>query len=257
MKTTRRGILRSAAASGLTILGGAGVGRGASQAGGKKRVLAIVGDAYHAAAPLDSLLVGGLKKAGWEAVTIIDYAVPWDEFASFDLIIMSREGREYVQYLRERDTHPSEGPRQSWATPVQEDKFEDYVNAGGRLFLYHDGFGNYEKGRGVSRVARSYFIRHPAIVPINVSPTAKMPEITEGVTSFTVADEEYQVEMDESQTSVFMESHSPQHGRAPQGWAHSYGKGKVAVFIPGHNRETQRHPMVRRTIQNCLTWLTK
>jgi len=51
-------------------------------------------------------------------------------------------------------------------------------------------------------VAKAYFIRHPAIVNINVSPTGKMPELTEGVTPFMVADEEYQVEMDESQTSV-------------------------------------------------------
>jgi len=36
-------------------------------------------------------------------------------------------------------------------------------------------------------------------------------------TPFTVADEEYEVEMDESQTAVFMESHSPEHGRVAQG----------------------------------------
>jgi hypothetical protein len=61
--------------------------------------------------------------------------------------------------------------------------------------------------------------------------------------------------MDESKTSVFMESHSPQHGRAPQGWAHTYGKGKVGVFIPGHHIATINHPMVRRTVQNVTKWL--
>jgi type 1 glutamine amidotransferase len=54
-----------------------------------------------------------------------------------------------------------------------------------------------------------------------------------------------------------MESHSPEHGRAPQGWAHTYGKGKVAVFIPGHSVQTMTHPMVRRTIDNCIDWLLK
>ena len=101
-----------------------------------------------------------------------------------------------------------------WLTPAQEQKFEDYVNAGGRLFLYHDGFGAYPKGNGVSRVARSYFIKHPAVVNIEVSPTGKMPQLAEGITPFTVADEEYEVEMDESQTSVFLESRSPEHWHA-------------------------------------------
>ena len=72
-----------------------------------------------------------------------------------------------------------------------------------------------------------------------------------------MADEEYELEMDESQTSVFIESRSPQHGRAPQGWAHPYGKGKVAVFVPGHSAATISHPMVQRSIQNITAWVLK
>ena len=259
MPTTRRRILQTSAASGLAGFSGAGLGRSVDQdtKTSKKRVLAILGDAYHSVAPLDSALVGRLRRSGWEAVTIMDYAVPWDDFGKYDLVILSREGREYVRYYKERDANPPNKGQARWLTPAQEQKFEDYVNAGGRLFLYHDGFGAYPKGNGVSRVARAYFIRHPAIVDINVTATGKMPELTAGVTPFTVADEEYQVEMDESQTSVFMESRSPEHGRAAQGWAHAYGKGKVAVLIPGHSVATITHPMVQRCIQNIIGWLTR
>jgi len=231
----------------------------ASQTGtsGKKRVLAILGDAYHAPAYLDAALVGRLRKAGWQAETVIDYNVPWNEFGKYDLIILSREGREYVRFYRERDADPPNRGEARWLTPAEEDRFEEYVQNGGRLFLYHDGFGAYPKGNGVSRVARAYFIRHPAIVPIQVKPTGKMPELTQGVTPFEVADEEYEVEMDENQTSVFLESTSPEHGRHAQGWAHSYGKGKVAVLIPGHSVATINHPMIQRCIQNCLDWLIR
>lgn len=257
MNAIRRRILQTSAISGLALLGGAGLG-GANQTtdSRKKRVLAILGDAYHCVAPLDAALVASLRKSGWEAVTIMDYNVPWDDFAKYDLIILSREGREYPRFYRERDANPPNKGEARWLTPAQEAKFEDYVTAGGKLFLYHDGFGAYPKGNGVSRVARAYFIRHPAVVGINVTLTGKMPELTEGITPFTCADEEYQVEMDESLTSVFMESHSPEHGRAPQGWAHTYGKGKVAVLIPGHNVATINHPMVQRCIQNITSWLT-
>jgi hypothetical protein len=251
MNTTRRQVLRTAAASGLAALASGQTGAP------KKRVLAILGDAYHAVAPLDAALVGRLRKAGWDAVTIMDYAVPWDDFSKFDLIILSREGHEYVTYFKERDSTPAVNKRDArWLTPAQEQKFEDYVSAGGRLFLYHDGFGYYPKGGAISRLAKAYFIRHPAIVGINVTPTGKMPQLTEGVMPFTVADEEYEVEMDEGQTSVFLESRSPEHGRAAQGWAHPYGKGKVAILIPGHNTATINHPMIQRCAENITGWLT-
>jgi hypothetical protein len=255
MTTTRRQLFRAAAACSLTAVA---TGSAGGQAGAhKKRVLAILGDAYHAVAPLDAALVGRLRKAGWEAVTIMDYTVPWNDFARFDLIILSREGHEYVTYFRDRDSNPANTSRDArWLTPAQEEKFEQYVLAGGRLFLYHDGFGYYPKGGAVSRLAKSYFIRHPAIVPIQVAPTGKMPELTAGVTPFTVADEEYEVEMDEGQTSVFLESRSAEHGRAPQGWAHPYGKGRVAILIPGHNPATISNPMVQRCAENITRWLT-
>jgi hypothetical protein len=223
----------------------------------KKRVLAILGDAWHRVAPLDRHLVGKLRDKGWEAVVIMDYNVPWNDFDSYDLIILSREGREYVQYYRDRDTEPKADEPSYWLTKDQAQKFEDYVNAGGRMFLYHDGFGNYPCDYAVARVARSCFIRHPAIVEINVTPTGKMPELTEGVTPFVVADEEYEVDMDESKTNVFLESHSPEHGRAPQGWAHTYGEGKVAVLIPGHRMDTITDPSINRIVQNVLDWLTE
>ena len=223
----------------------------------QKRVLAILGDGWHRVAPLDQLLVSGLRRNGWQAVVIMDYDVPWDDFDSYDLIILSREGHEFIQYYRNRDTQPASQQRAYWLTLEQAQKFEDYVNAGGRLFLYHDGFGNYPCDYAMAKLARACFIRHPAIVDITVSPTGLMPVLAEGITPFVVADEEYEVDMDESQTSVFMESHSPEHGRAVQGWAHTYGEGKVAVFVPGHKMDTITHPMVVRTVQNCLDWLTQ
>jgi hypothetical protein len=260
MNSTRRRIIQAAAASGLAALGSAGPAKSQSRENSakKKRVLAILGDAYHCVAPLDATLVAPLRKTGYEATVIMDYAVPWDDFRSYDLIILSREAHEYVKFYRDRDTNPVSGDQRAlWITPAQEQKFEDYVKAGGRLFLYHDGFGFYPKGGAVSRVAKAFFIRHPASVNIEISPTAKMPELTRGVTPFNAVDEEYEVEMDEAQTSVFMESRSPEHGRHAQGWAHTYGQGKVAVFIPGHSAQVSSHPMVRQSVQNILEWLMK
>jgi hypothetical protein len=257
VNSTRRQVIQAATASGLAALSNAGPGRSQDRPNSsrKKRVLAILGDAYHCVAPLDQTLVAPLRRDGWEAVVIMDYAVPFDDFGKFDLIINSREGREYIKYYRERDGNPANDGKSTWLTAAQEQKYEDYVRSGGRFFSYHDGF-SYPKGNGISRVAKAYFIRHPASVNIEVTPTGKMPELTRGVTPFNVVDEEYEVEMDESQTTVFMESRSPEHGRHAQGWAHTYGQGKVAVLIPGHSAPVSSHPMVRLCVQNILKWLT-
>jgi len=254
MASTRRRFLQGAAAAGLAAAG-AGPVRAAEPDGKQKRALAILGDAWHCVAPLYTVLVAPLKARGYASVTIMDYAAPFDGFGAYDLIILSRYAYDDIAFYREKDVRPAQKGRSPWLTPEQEQKFEDYVAAGGRLFLHHDGIGFYPKDGAISRLARAHFIKHPPMVEIQVSPTGKMPEMTEGVTPFRVTDEEYQVEMDESRTSVFLESRSPEHGRAPQGWAHTCGKGKVAVLIPGHSHDVLTHPMVRRSIQNVLDWL--
>lgn len=257
MTATRRRFLRTVAASGLGVLGGATQPRDASANGQarRKRALAILGDDWHCAAPLYGTIVGALKQYDYEPVTIIDYNVPFDEFPRYDLIAMSRNAWDHVTYYRRHDVDPSVNRHDCWLTAAQEQKFEDYVNAGGRLLLHHDAIGFYLKGRAITRLAKAYFIRHPAVVDIKISPTGKMPALTRGITPFTVADEEYEVEMDESRTAVYLESHSPEHGRAPQGWAHTYGQGKVAVLIPGHSGTVLNHVMVRRCAANVVQWL--
>jgi type 1 glutamine amidotransferase len=259
MNTTRRQFLTTTAATGLGALGSASLSRRviAQDELPKKRALAILGDDWHCFAPLYGSIVGTLKKRGYQPVSIMDYAVPFDDFDQYDLIAMSRNAWEHVNYYREHDVNPSLKRGACWLTADQEQKFEDYVNAGGRLLLHHDAIGFYLKGRAITRLAKAYFIRHPAIVNIEISPTGKMPELTAGVTPFSAADEEYEVEMDENQTSVYLESNSPEHGRAPQGWAHTYGKGKVAVLIPGHSHQVLSHAMVRRCLQNVIDWLGK
>ncbi|MEX2400482.1 MAG: ThuA domain-containing protein [Rhodothermales bacterium] len=225
--------------------------------GDQKTVLAILGDVWHRPAFLDRHLVGPLRDEGWMADVIMDYDVPWDDFENYDLIILSRYGQEDFDYYRYRDRNP-DAERKTWMTLEQSMLFVEYVESGGSILLYHDGFGSTPCEFGTVLLARSCFISHPERIEITVSTLDGMPEITEGVAdSFVVRDEEYVVEMDESETNVFLESHSPEHGRSPQGWAHTFGDGKVVVLIPGHFMDTIEHPMINRLIQNSLDWLNE
>lgn len=90
------------------------------------------------------------------------------------------------------------------------------------------------------------------MVNITVVPVGDYLGLNEGVQPFVIHDEEYQLEIDPSETNIFMESYSDEHGHSYQGWAHDYGKGKVVVFIPGHDRYALFSPMVQQSISNIL-----
>lgn len=223
----------------------------------QKQVLAILGDVWHRPAWLDRHLVGPLRDDGWMADVIVDYDVPWDDFDRYDLIIVSRYGQEDYEYYRTRDRNP-DAERKTWMTQEQSMRFVEYVESGGSILLYHDGFGSTPCDFGTAILARSCFIQHPERVMLSITTTDKMPELTKGVeTPIFAVDEEYEVVMDESETNVFLESRSPEHGRFPQGWAHEFGDGKVVVLVPGHATATIEHPMINRLIQNSLDWLNK
>lgn len=222
----------------------------------EKKALAILGDMWHCVAPLYSSIVVKLNKKGYKTDVIIDYNVPFDKLAEYDIIVLSRYANDNNRQFRENVYQKPAGKGYLWITPDQEKAIEDYVKAGGHLFLHHDGI-SYPKGGGITRLAKAFFIMHPPIGPITVKPTGKFAELTSGVEPFVISDEEYKVEMDTSATTVFLESFSEKNGRAVQGWAHQYGKGKVAVFIPGHDKASLENPMVNKCLENIIEWLDK
>jgi uncharacterized protein len=223
----------------------------------KKKALAILGDAHHGVYPQYAAIVKELQKRGYKTDVILDYDVPFKAFPDYDMIVLSRYAYDDVILCKKYNFNFARGKDNLWLTEQQEQAFEDYVTAGGRLFLHHDGIGFYLKDRAISRLAKAFFITHPPVGTITVKPSGTFPELIENVKPFDIVDEEYVVEMDESKTDVFLESHSEKNGRFVQGWAHAYGKGKVAVLIPGHDRYVLFHPMVKQCIRNVIDWLEK
>jgi len=221
----------------------------------KKRALAILGDAHHSVFPQYSAIVRQLQEKGYSTDVILDYNVPFEGLSEYDIVVLSRYAYNDVVLCKEYHFNFARGKDNLWLTSKQEQAFEDFVKSGGCLFLHHDGIGFYPKGGAISRLAKAYFITHPPVGRITVKPVGHFPELTKGIELFDVVDEEFVVEMDESQTGVFLESHSEKNGRFAQGWAHKYGNGKVAVLIPGHDKTVLFHPMTKQCIRNVIEWL--
>lgn len=217
-----------------------------------KKALAILGDAWHAPSVIRRAIGSKLEDRGYSVDYVIDYDVPFDNLNDYDIIVLSRYAiDDHKRYKSKDDTV------ELWLTPEQEEKIEIFVSNGGKMFFHHDGISYYKKGNGISNVVKAFRIKHPPICSIRVSPVGDYEELNKGIEPYSIDDEEYYLEIDENQTNVFMESYSETNGRFIQGWFHDYGKGKVIVFIPGHDNSVFRHPMVEGSLNNIADWLTQ
>ena len=220
-----------------------------------KKLLAVLGDAFHCPAHLVTALVRPLQMRGYDPTVVFDNAVPWDDLSSFDMVLISRYALDDVRIAREFQFNIQEGAKHKWLSEDEETRIEVYAQNGGRLFLHHDAVAFYSEGGGIQRVSKSRFHNHPKRIDVEIRPTGVLPELTDGVEPYCVREEEYIVDLDESQTSVFLESYSATNGRHVQGWCHGYGSGRVMVLVPGHEQAILMHPMTAKLIDNAITWL--
>ena len=222
-----------------------------------KKGLAILGDAWHSVAPLYKSIVRKMEAVGYQMDVTMDNSVPFERLSEYDMVVLSRYGYDNINQLKQGLFMKQDGKKLRCMSPQQEDTLEQFVKEGGELFLHHDGHCYYAEEGGIERLAKTDHRGHPPKIPVTMKPTGLLPELTHGIAPFTVSDEEFRMDLDESTTTVFLESYSEANGRTPQGWAHDYGKGKVVVFVPGHDRYSLEHPMVDKSISNIIDWLSK
>ena len=219
------------------------------------RGLAIIGDAWHAAAPLYLAIVGQMEAKGIQTDVVYDLNAPFDNFSEYDIIVISRYGMDDLYNFQNGLFVKGLKPKMNlWLTNEQENKFEDYVRNGGNLFMHHDGHCYYHENGAITKLAKATHEGHPKRVEIEIYPTNEMSELTEGIEPFKIREEEFRMEIQDS-TTVFLKSHSKEHGTSNQGWAHEYGKGKVVVLVPGHYSDGLEHKMVRKLISNTIDYL--
>ena len=135
-----------------------------------KKALAILGDGYHAVAPLHLTIVKELQNR--------EYDVPLNKSSDFNLIVISRYAFDDVQRFSQPDL-PSNNDR--WLTRKQEEQFSEYVEDGGNILIYHGGFAFYRKDGGLSKLAKSHCINHPPISSIKIKPINGFDELAKAL----------------------------------------------------------------------------
>ena len=64
----------------------------------------------------------------------------------------------------------------------------------------------------------------------------------------------YFVRVDSTETTILLESFSPDYGSSAAAWAHTADKGRVFCFTPGHREEVLSNPAYRAVLTRGLRW---
>jgi len=209
------------------------------------RIAAVLGDYYHKPDAHRAALEAVAEDCGAGLDVFLDpRAVPWDALVRWTMLVMAREGR----------IAPAES-KAVWFTPADQDAIAAFVHAGGALVVLHAGLASYGHDGPCGRTAHGSFINHPAEQPeFLVRQTRAAHEITRDVRDFSIRDEMYFVRVDSAETTVLMESFSPDYGSSAAAWAHQAGRGRVFCFTPGHRDEVVSDPAYRAVLSRGILW---
>lgn len=132
-----------------------------AQSKNPKKGLAVLGDAWHAVAPLYKSIVKKMEAAGYEMDATMDNSVPFEKLIDYDTIVISRYGYDNITQLKQGLFQKAAGKKLRWITPEQEDAIERWVKDGGHLFMHHDGHCYYSEEGGIERLAKTSHAGHP------------------------------------------------------------------------------------------------
>lgn len=213
-----------------------------------KKILALVGDYYH---NHDNFLntLESVAKEIFPDCTILDSNT--ETFEMFlqripDAIVIAKENR----------VNPQDEEVKYWMTEEIERKIKEYVENGGRLFVWHSGLASYPENGLFCSLVKGYFKFHPdKHKPVRYH--SKGLSIFGGEeVDFIIVDEHYFVYCDEENTNIYLYSES-EDGKSIAGWWHSFGKGKVITLTPAHREDGLSDESFKNLLKTVLAELLR
>ncbi len=248
-----------------------------SQAGGKPRTLALIGDRYHNP---DYIRVS-LDKVFKELDLPIDYTIEYSRLSTamlknYELLLILRDGMiwpagylgpdAYTAYeadLETPKTFPEPQPV-TWITEEQGAAVKDFVMAGGGLYALHNSSHISLSSKNYRSVMGAAYIGHPPLRPFEVHATASKHPITDGMKPFVVNDEQHFVTYDKDSKYLIMEAENLDGLRfenlgtkSVSGYAYDYGQGRVVFTAVGHTIHAMWNPQYIEIQKRSVKWLLK
>lgn len=115
-----------------------------------KKVLALVGDYYHPSDYLKQALKMMIKKNYHLDIYSNHQEIDWDGLMEYDVLILATWGK-----INDPDDEAY------WLDNYHEQRIDQFIAEGGKLFLVHSGSGGYPKAGLFKKLAGGNFITDP------------------------------------------------------------------------------------------------
>lgn len=182
------------------------------------------------------------------------------------------QGNQRVQAAATRTGRTQE----TWITEEQGQAVKDFVSSGGSFYSYHNNAFVSRSSKNYRDVQGGYALSHPPLRPFKVKIVNKDHPITHNVEDFMVDDEQHYLVYDKDPKNILLNSvnvdgltyvatypdpkdPNPQPKNwgttSVSGWAHEYGKGKVAFTAIGHTIHAMWNPEYIKMQKNAIRWL--
>lgn len=208
-----------------------------------KKVLALVGDYYHPSDYLKQALKMIIEKNYYLDIYSSHQEIDWEGLMEYDVLILATWGK-----INDPDDEAY------WLDQYHEEKIDQFLAEGGKLFLVHSGTASYPKDGLFRKITGGHFIEHPEEHPQITVKTVADNSLTQGVKDFIITDEQYFMDVDQEEVEIFLKAKSDQFGESTAGWSKDYKNGKVIVLTPGHTLEVFEEKMMQKLINNILEY---
>jgi type 1 glutamine amidotransferase len=210
-----------------------------------KEIVTLLGDFYHS----HNLMLKALDDALKE--TSIDYRIV--DIEAGQLISRLQLNPDILVIGKENRINPQDQNVKCWMTDEIEEKIVNYVECGGRLFVWHSGLASYPADDEYCKMVRGYFKYHPEKNKM-VRYFSPEKSILSRRFDFEIMDEHYFVYCDTENTNIFLFSES-EDGSSIAGWTHNFGNGKILALTPAHREEGLNHQEMKALLVESIRYL--
>ena len=134
----------------------------------------------------------------------------------------------------------------------------EYIKKGNGFLSLHAGNSYFwDKNREYCELNGCAFVTHPPRCTISVEKTDVSHPITEGIETFEIRDEHYEVDHVIPEAQIILKSTSSAGGTQVAGYVHTLGDGRMCSLMPGHILSVFENKEYQKVIRNAIKWCIK
>lgn len=228
----------------------------APKAPGETRVVLLSGDIHHTGIMHECEWREILGKTGWNVLcTRYTSIVTPEVLADTDLFIVCRhEGTDALGYSPDPLAEKRDKPGY-FMTDSMEKAILGNISRGMGFIATHCTVSNPSRPKFLETIGVKKVTMPGLSVPVSIYDINQSHPATKGIDSFETDDQVYVAEtLTEKTVPLFRLKQKDSGPDSIGGWCNESGKGRIAVFLPGHKVDVYMNKNYKRMLWNASHW---